>query len=267
MGYWKKLYYWGLSYCAMSCALSAITLPIISAGGIPFSLLAPFGTIIFTPLVTAIIAISGILFATHSVGMPGTGVLIAAIELLTSIWHILLSWAPKGYLIAFPALPYQMVAPCVALQGALIYTVRSKRPEIRIVCYLLSMGALYTIGYTLLPLEQKRPLIRSATIRLIRTKDFIALIDNGRCVVKNPLRWADYTVAQALTTEGRLAADLLLIKRATAGSLYRAEILAQKNLIRAIIIEDPGSNPRKTQAFAQKIAHQIPCIINERDNL
>lgn len=266
MGYWKKLWSWGLSYCAMSCALSAITLPIISAAGIPLPLLAPLGTLIFTPLVTLILASSGILFIAHLLGLPGTGILIALIELCTALWQQLLDLAPAGYCIPFPALPLSAVAPLVALQAALIYGVRHKHPALRIVFYIFSMCMLYTAGYVLLPYSRTVNLVRSGNVRLVRSDQFITLIDEGRCIIKNPLGWADYTVARALTTEGRLAADLLLIKRATAGSLYRAELLAEKKLIRAIIIDDPGTDTRKAEAFAQKIAHQIPCIINERDN-
>lgn len=251
----------------MSCALSAITLPIISAAGIPLPLLAPLGTLIFTPLVTLILASSGILFVTHLLHIPGTGILITLVELCTHLWHTLLSFAPARYCIPFPALPYHAVAPLVALQAALIYAVRHKHPALRTMLYLLSMCTFYAVGYALLPHSRTTNLVRSGAIRLVRASQFTTLIDEGKCIIKNPLGWADYTVARTLTTEGRLAADLLLIRRATAGSLYRAELLAQKNLIRAIIIDDPGANPRKTESFAQKIAHQIPCIINERANL
>jgi len=250
----------------MSCALSAITLPIISAAGIPLPLLAPVGTLIFTPLVTLILASSGIVFIGHLLGIPGTSILISFIEMGTALWHILLSYAPHGYLIPFPALPAIAVAPAVLLQSALIYNVRSQHPARRIALYLLSMSTLYAVSCALLPTARTINLTRSSSVRLVRTNNFIALIDGGKSIIKNPLQWADYTVARALTTEGRLAADLLLIKRATPGSLYRAELLADKHLINAIIIDDPGTNPRTTERFAQKIAHQIPCIINERAN-
>jgi hypothetical protein len=266
MGYWKKLFSWGLSYCAMSCALSAITLPLLCMAGIPLPLLAPVATLIATPLVTLILASSVLLFILEITGIGGGRLLIACVEFLAAVWHLFLDQAPSGYAIPFPAVSSLISIPLIALTALTLYLVRQHHPVTRIICSVTSMIVLYCIGYGSMAPEKTILLVRSGAIQLIRTPTSTTIIDRGRSSVKDPLRWADYTVARALTAEGRRNADLLLITRATAGSLNRAKILIEKKLIAAVIINDPGTDEKAVAQFSETYSHHIPCIINERPN-
>lgn len=264
MGYWKSFCSWGLSYCVISCAVSAITAPILSYSGIPLALLAPIGTLIFTPLVTAILIISGTLWCMLLCSLPGMAACVYLLEKISLVWHWLLTCAPTGYTIPLPAIPSASLAPLVMSICAISFLANRYSTVIRIGIYCACIIGVYSIGRLTLPPHARIPLIHSEKIVCVRAHDFTAIIDGGGCAIRNPEQWALYTVVRTLTLQGKHSAHALIIARATEGTLRRARILVKNNLVHAVIIQSSGIHSRRVTAFAQEMAAcSIPCIIDD----
>jgi len=93
----KKL----LTFLQVQCFLSLVSLPVIVAWGLPFSLMTAVGNFIFSPFITIFLLCSSLIFFTELLSIPNQ-YLIIILEWITKIWLICLSYGSKSWLVGLP---------------------------------------------------------------------------------------------------------------------------------------------------------------------
>jgi len=101
----KKLFkrlLWGIiQFLEVQFFLSLVSLPILIAWGIPFSVATVVGNFIFSPFLTLFLLCASLIFFTQLCCVPN-GWLLWALEVITQWWLWTLSWGEKSWLICFP---------------------------------------------------------------------------------------------------------------------------------------------------------------------
>ncbi len=141
---------WLIGGIKLQFLLSALSLPILIAWGLPLSIMSVVGNLLSTPFFMGVLMLSSLLFLTEMLHVPNS-LLCWAIEHLTVIWHYLLNLSTNAWLIGFGAPPHGIsFLLCAAIAWGLWYV--SNRYKISIiwtssVAMLLCFGMCFIFQY------------------------------------------------------------------------------------------------------------------------
>lgn len=117
---------WLLQASAIQLFLTLISLPILTAWGLPLSYLTPFGTLLFTPVLTIYLCCALAVFITTLCTLPNS-YCIYALQCVSSAWLWTLSLIKTPWQIGFVCPSFYVLAliPCSALM--LVFVLRKKQ--------------------------------------------------------------------------------------------------------------------------------------------
>ncbi len=104
-----------LDFLQVQCFLSLVSLPIIVAWGLPFSLMTIIGNFVFSPFIILFLLCSSLIFFTELLSIPNF-YLISILTSVTQFWLYCLSFGSKKWLIGFPIqlLPFFLIVAAFA---------------------------------------------------------------------------------------------------------------------------------------------------------
>lgn len=100
---------WIINFVELQLFLTALSLPVLIAWGLPVSLLAIVGNLIFSPFLAAFLLTSSLIFMSEIFGIPN-GMLVWLLEKITRLWLALLDSAHQGWLANYPEPSYLLLA-------------------------------------------------------------------------------------------------------------------------------------------------------------
>src|SRR3989339_1295099 len=109
-----------LFFIELQLLISIVVLPVLIAWGLPVSIMSILGNLIFTQLLTAFIFVSTLLFTTDLLGIPNYFI-AQALELITNIWHYILSFGSAHWLVGFPEWIFFISLLCAIAACSLYY--------------------------------------------------------------------------------------------------------------------------------------------------
>jgi len=124
--------------------LLLVSWPILLWWGLPISLLALVGNIVFSPIITLFLMLCALLFFTELTGLPN-GAFIFLLETLSDWWVGLLGWGSPGFLFKYHCPSVWLLLGMVGSALVVIYSFWG-RTRLRAMIYLL----LLLVGFTLL---------------------------------------------------------------------------------------------------------------------
>ncbi len=195
---------WLLRFTQLQLLLSAISLPILLGWGLPISVLSPLGNLLFTPLLTAFLTISTIIFFLELMYIPN-GIFVFCLEKLTWLWLKMMSFGSSpGFLVGFrkPSLIFLLIMAGTALFIVMHKKTRSQGRSIILLALLLTLASVYLKFCTAPGTIIKQIPCNNAEVTLVHTHGITIVIDPG--VIGKRISapsWAEYTLVPAIVQE------------------------------------------------------------------
>jgi len=160
--------------------LNIISLIIIAHWGLSLSCIAPLSNIIFSPLLTAFLLLSSLIFFLELFYIPNN-CLIYLLELLTNGWSSIMSLANRSLIINVSK-PSTFFTLCIIIiTGAILQSKHLHSPIRRIIAFaLLLAGILLHLKYTQLPQHDHRTIpLGKKELSVLYAQGTLCIIDNG----------------------------------------------------------------------------------------
>ncbi len=234
-----KLTSWFLRFLQLQLFVWLIALPILLCWGLPLSLLAPVGNLLFSPFLAVFLLLSSLIFFSELLYIPN-GALYWCLERVTTIWLYLTNLPSNWWLIGFTQPPFWVLVaiPLVAL--ALLHA----RYLTSITYTFLSFSALFFIACTWLYYAYTPSSCITAIpcnnghVTVIYCKKQLSVIDPG--VIGQRLSassFVEYTLMpETVKATGRTIIDRLILLQ-PGGLLFEAVTkLIEKQQVREICL-------------------------------
>lgn len=193
--------------------LSLVSLPVLVAWGLPFSLMTIASNLLFGPVLSLFLLLSTLVFFCELVSLPNQ-ILIQLLEYLTTAWRSILSWHHHTWLIGFakPHLAFLCAVVCIAFY---IIARRSWHGMRRIGAYLILFMCMYVVcGWYggRVPAVSHIP-VNGGSVIVIRHADTTTIIDPGYIAQRPSAQsWLQYTLLTWLIQmTGSLTIDHLIL--------------------------------------------------------
>ncbi len=217
-----------LFFLELQLLISIVILPILIAWGLPISIMSILGNLIFAQFLTAFIFISAILFTTDLLGIPNYFI-AQALELITNIWHYILSFGSAHWLIGFPEWIFSISLLC-AIAACSLYYFKTYSQNYRIgwlIIFCLATPVIHVIF-------QKRSIHTvvvqgSQKIHLIKLHGKIYAFDCGALGARpSSQSWIEYTLSPTMVkTMGATHIDMLILCKSNSRTQDAATALMQ----------------------------------------
>ncbi len=218
VGMYQKILPWVsqklLAFIHIQLFVSLVSLPILVSWGLPISIMAPVGNLLFAPFLTLFLSISCIIFFTELLYIPN-GIFIWCLEQLTHYWQKLLNYGSTDWFLSFPTpSPWFFVALLIAT----IAVVQHKRLHSKTkssLCFalllLIAYGYLiflHTPRYAIAPIA-----CNNKEITVIKTPQSFTIIDPGVLGRRiSAPSWVEYSLLPAIrSTYGIQRIDHLIL--------------------------------------------------------
>jgi hypothetical protein len=231
--------------------LSLVSLPILVAWGLPFSLTTVFGNLIFTPFLTVFLLISTGIFFLELLSIPNQW-LIYALEKLCALWMYCLKKGSTTWLyginlwgLGFCIL--SALVACVFLHHKQWGREKNSWP---LFLFLLTIPFVYQKIRSLFPQKSRITCIKKNAL-IFSNKGKTSVIDYGALGEKKSAgTWIQYTfLAETLKQCGSTQFDTITCPYANAQTLEALNTLCKHARVKKIIITHPKrrSNQYKKQ--------------------
>lgn len=252
---------WFIPFIQVQFFLSLVSLPIIIAWGLPFSLMTMVGNFIFAPFLTIFLLCSSLVFFTEILHIPNAWC-IWLLEKVTTFWLWCLQWGSKYWLIGFKlsVLPFSIVAAILAIlilqhpqwgkkeTGAFLYTL--------LFCLLLFINKITSSP------AQVTITCNKKTISIYNNNGKLTLIDNGGLGEKiNPTSWVSYTLLNELTKIfGTVSIETIHTSQSKLPTLNALNTLCQEVPVEEIIFTQPHIINTKSKKYMSLIAEHCKSV-------
>lgn len=258
---WNIAYNGFITFVQVQFFLSLISLPILIAWGLPFSIMTMIGNLVFAPFLTVFLLCSSLVFFTEILHIPNS-VCIWLLEKTTSFWLWCLQWGSKHWMIGFKisVLPFSILAAILALiilqhtrwgkknSSALLYTL--------LFCFIL-------LTNTLLSSPTKTTITcNKKTVAVFYKNGKLIIVDNGGLGEKiNPTSWISYTFLNTLTkTFGTVYVDTVYVSQSKLPTLDALHTLCQEIPVSKIVFLKPQKIDWRSKKYIKKIIHEKSII-------
>lgn len=182
--------------------LSLASLPIIISWGLPLSVMAPIGNLVFGPFLALFLLCSSLIFFTELLTIPN-GLFIFILDKVSTLWLGCLSWGSKHWLIGLYKPPLIPVI-CIVLCGFFVMQ-HKKLGQLypSIVC--LSILLIGTTGYLVLSRPRSCEFhvpCAKRQVQITVSQGTVTLEDHGALARKfSPESWVQYNLLSELTQQ------------------------------------------------------------------
>ncbi len=193
-----------ISFIHLQLFITLISIPILLSWGMPISLLTFAGNFLFSPILTAFLLLSSLIFFFQILCIPNA-IFIWALEHITHWWLWLMQWAGHSVLMPF-AMPSIIILILIFLFTLIIlHHKKIETPFKAIACYSLLLAI--TCIYLALPAHSSGSKIISidcnkGKVHFLKYDKQLAVIDPG--VIGRRLSapsWCEYTLMPALAKQ------------------------------------------------------------------
>ena len=200
-------------FCELQLFISLISLPILINWGLPLSLLAPLGNLIFTPFIMLFLMLSSLIFFLEILCIPNR-FWIASLEVVYKTWMRSMSYIPFSPLIGFakPHPLFLVVIPIAAVYGLISPALKGKYR--RLIYFVGIFIVLYVYMSFIQCPRTSNSMVNCAKgeIQIIYENNQIAVIDPGHIgQYKSALSWLGYTLMPHITqTTGKTSINYFI---------------------------------------------------------
>ncbi len=250
---------WFYNFMHVQLFLSLISLPILVAWGLPFSLTTVFGNLIFTPFLTLFLLIATGIFFFELLAIPN-GWLIYALEKLCSLWMYCLDHGSTTWLYGIDTYGLIVCSVCALSACVLLHHKqwgREKNSWSLLLLLLLTPFAYQKIR-SFFPQKGRITCIKKSAL-ITSCKGTISVIDYGALGEKKSAgTWIQYTfLTEVLKQCGSVQFDTVSCPYANAQTLEALNTLCRHARVRKIIVTHPNRQTRQykdSYAQLEKIA-------------
>lgn len=260
----KYVHNWLKRVICLQLYLSLMASPILLYWGLPLSIAAPIGNIIFTPCLTAILFLSSLIFFAKLVYIP-CGILIKALDFSTSTMDYLIKLGSHHWLIGF-AKPAWSILWAIPLCTLLIMHHRRFTNGYRgIIC----LSALSLAISLVLIYSKNSPPIKTITcnngeLALLQTKKETILIDPGflGSRISAPSFVQYRLIPTIIKTAGTTSIDALIVLQTNQMTMQAISTLCTMMHVRNVYLPAWSG----TLSIGEKIAYrQLKISMQEHD--
>lgn len=182
-----------ISVLDLQMALTAISLPFIIGYGLPISIIAVIGNVLFGPFLTVFLLLASLLFVTQLLHIPNA-CFVVLLEWCNALWAKLLSFTSSAFLVSVPTMHMWSLALLFVVACLILCFPLSKIQ--RLVLYLLLLFSvlgslkLYAwLHHDVLTVKQG-----AKCLTFVKTSDQLVCIDGGVRNSRGLKSWFFYTV-------------------------------------------------------------------------
>lgn len=259
---------WIARFIELQCFLTLVSLPILLYWGLPISLLTFAGNLIFTPILTAFLLLSTLLFLSYLLHLPDAW-LMWLLEQVTAFWHWCLKQASANWLMPLqkPALVW-----CCAIFVCALLIVHLKKPRTITKRALLIASYLAVVCIALMYQQPKIAQLSlpygKKEIVITQEEGVITLHDHAALRCKSSSQsWVEYTLLPALISNfGTKTIDIVRSEKSSVRVLEALTNMCQLTQVKELYLtawdKDSMSNNmahayRKLKQTAQEKGTQI----------
>lgn len=233
----RKVGNWLLDFVYIQSYVTLLSLPILIAWGLPFSLFSPLGNLIFNPFILIFLLLSSLIFFGALLGIPMTW-FSYALDTVTSWWLSCMNLAPHNSSIGFCEPPWIMLILIPILTLAIVHHPLTRARNRSIACFtglFLIIGAfsIFSRSHNMLSI----PCNNGAITVLCHHKQTI-VIDPG-FIGQRPSgkQWAQYELIPAITKRTGIAhLNTVITLQPTATILQALEQMCHTTSIERLMV-------------------------------
>lgn len=192
-----------IAFAHLQLFITLISLPILVAWGMPISLLTFAGNFLFSPLLTAFLFLSSLVFFFEVVHLPNS-LIIRCLEQITHVWLWLMRSADNRMLLPL-AMPSISVLILIFIMTLIIlHCKKNNTPTKGIVAYAILMGL--SCAYLALPArsthERATISCNKKDVHIFHHQNQLILIDPGAIGMRlSAASWCEYTLMPFLAKQ------------------------------------------------------------------
>lgn len=248
------LHRWFTTFVQVQFFLSLLSLPVLIAWGLPFSIMTIIGNLVFAPFLTVFLLCSSLIFFTELLHIPNA-LFIWMLEKITSFWLWCLQWSSKSWMIGFKlyTLPFSILAALLAI--IILQHTKWGKKDISGTLYIVLFCSVLFINKIISSPAQTIIACNKKTVTIHQSNNTLTLIDNGALGEKiNPTSWISYTFLNQLTkTFGTITIKQISVNTSKLPTLDALSTLCQEVPVDTIIFTKPQQISIKLERYIKKI--------------
>jgi hypothetical protein len=227
---------WLLEFIYIQFYVTLLSLPILIAWGLPFSLFSPLGNLLFNPFILVFLLLSSLIFFGALLGLP-IDWLSVALDYLTKAWLYCLNCAPHKSSIGFSQ-PHWIILLLLPLATLAVVHHPLTRPRNRSIgCFILLF--LICVLSTLSKSEEILGIpCNKGTITVLHHNKQTIVIDPG-LIGQRPSgkQWAQYELIPSITKQTGIShLNTVICLQPTATILQALELMCHTTSIEQLMI-------------------------------
>lgn len=245
-------------YFQIQLFISLCSWPFLAAWGIPLSPASLVGNLLFAPVLSLFLLVSSLLFFTELLYLPN-GILVYFLELITAVWHALLTLGNRSWLFTMGHPPFFLSGLLPAIAGTiLLYKPFSAKQRIGVFLALyLCAGSVIPFIYSYRSLVLTLPYY-GKELTLIRSRRETALIDPGIIGRRiSAVQHIRYTLLPFLIKNGITHLDTVIIAKPSHMVFKALSALVEGFPVQVIIMPTwQGTLPNRAWASWEQLLKQ-----------
>lgn len=260
---------WIVNFLHIQLFLSLVSLPVLTAWGLPFSVVTLLGNLFFTPLLTAFLLCCSCIFFLELFHIPNS-ICINVLEYITQLWLWILSYSSSSWMTALSA-KFLWITIVTAFIGYLLLCIADHISLMTKNSLLLSLLCTpFIIQYYIKNNHHYRIIHKKKDCLCISKNKDLTLYDNGALnQAHRPEQWVDYTLLPTLIKQyGMPQSITFFIAQPTIRTLQSLLRLQKHFFIKKIIFLKPQyslENNQKNTILLKKLIQKS--IIQTKINI
>lgn len=257
----KQLRKWFLPFMQVQMFLSLISLPVLVAWGLPFSIMTIAGNFFFGPFLTVFLLCSSLIFFTELAHIPN-GLCITLLEYITTIWLWFLNCSSKAWLISFTTSSCILFFGAAAVSLIILQHQRWGTIERSSVSLSILFIATLSISKQFSTPTHATITCKKKSVELLNQNGSLTLKDNGGLGEKiNPASWVQYTLLTQMTKLfGTTHLQTVETSKHSLPTLHALSTLCKEAIVKEVIFKELPPLNKKEYEYIQKIVDQKTTI-------
>ncbi len=253
----QRLRKWFLPFVQVQMFLSLISLPVLVAWGLPFSLMTITGNFLFGPFCTAFLLCSSLIFFTELAHVPN-GLFVTLLEYITNIWLFFLNCSTKTWLIGFTTNSCLLFFGAAAASLVILQHRRWGTAERSSITLSILFVATLAISKLMYVPAHATIMCNKKSIELFTCNGALNLKDNGGLGEKiNPASWVQYTLLAEITKLfGTTHLQTVETSKHSLPTLHALKTLCKEATVKEIIFKELPTGGKKEHEPLQAIVNQ-----------